>query len=340
MMVSSWSRPAFNLNLSAWRRLRRTYDDPVAPLLNVRFHTAGMLFSALARLQGSLFGDALDKLQLKPPIFILGHWRSGTTLLHELLGLDPSFLSPSTFECFNPHHFLLSSGSGQTEAGPMAVRPTGDLVVTASSPQEEEFALLCCGAVSPYEAFLFPEALSTLDKLCDPDQFEEADARSWDNTLVSFLKGVCYCRGRDKRLLLKSPTNSFRVARLEKLFPEATFISLVRESEAVFRSTLAMWEKMWDRYAVGRALQRRALEAQVIAVRALLEAKLEKCASRLPADRFTTARYEDLVADPLGTISRIYDALALGDPSELFPQFENYLSNAQRSRASSAQRKS
>ena|SRR5271157_1449342 len=250
-MVSSWSRPTFNLNLGAWRRMRRTYDDPVAPLLNVRFRTAGVLFSALDRLQESLFGDALDRLQVKPPVFILGHWRSGTTLLHELLGLDPSFLSPSTFECFNPHHFLLSSASQLAEAQQTVVRPTGDLVVRASSPQEEEFALLCRGAVSPYEAFLFPEALGTLDKLCDPDQFGEAGARAWDRTLVSFLKGVCYSRGRDKRLLLKSPTNSFRVARLQKLFPEATFVTLVRESEAVFRSTLAMWEKMWDRYAVG-----------------------------------------------------------------------------------------
>jgi len=319
--------------------MRRTYDDPVAPLLNVRFRTAGVLFSALDRLQESLFGDALDRLQVKPPVFILGHWRSGTTLLHELLGLDPSFLSPSTFECFNPHHFLLSSASQLAEAQQTVVRPTGDLVVRASSPQEEEFALLCRGAVSPYEAFLFPEALGTLDKLCDPDQFGEAGARAWDRTLVSFLKGVCYSRGRDKRLLLKSPTNSFRVARLQKLFPEATFVTLVRESEAVFRSTLAMWEKMWDRYAVGRPLQRAALERQACAVKALLEAKLETSARQLPSDRYTTARYEDLVADPLGTISRIYELLDLGDPSGLFPKFEEYLSSAKRSRVCLAQRK-
>ncbi len=43
-----------------------------------------------------------------PPIFIIGHWRSGTTLLHEILMLDDRFCCPSTYQCFAPGHFLLT----------------------------------------------------------------------------------------------------------------------------------------------------------------------------------------------------------------------------------------
>src|SRR5437016_2758103 len=44
----------------------------------------------------------------KAPIFILGHWRSGTTLLHELLVLDPRHTFPDTYHCFDPCHPLIT----------------------------------------------------------------------------------------------------------------------------------------------------------------------------------------------------------------------------------------
>ena len=37
---------------------------------------------------------------------IIGHWRSGTTMLHELLILDPRHTFPNTYQCFEPLHFL------------------------------------------------------------------------------------------------------------------------------------------------------------------------------------------------------------------------------------------
>lgn len=38
------------------------------------------------------------------PIFVIGHWRTGTTLLHELLIRDPRFGFPDMQDCFNPNH--------------------------------------------------------------------------------------------------------------------------------------------------------------------------------------------------------------------------------------------
>src|SRR5690348_4608138 len=42
------------------------------------------------------------------PLFVVGHWRTGTTLLHELLIRDEQFTYPDTFACLLPHHILLS----------------------------------------------------------------------------------------------------------------------------------------------------------------------------------------------------------------------------------------
>jgi len=67
--------------------------------------------SMLAIAQKLGWSRAIAKTQLeRPPVFILGHWRSGTTLLHEYLGLDPQFASPTTYQCFAPWHFLLTEG--------------------------------------------------------------------------------------------------------------------------------------------------------------------------------------------------------------------------------------
>ena len=42
------------------------------------------------------FGRALRRISIDhPPVFIIGHWRSGTTHLHNLMSQDPSFGSLS-----------------------------------------------------------------------------------------------------------------------------------------------------------------------------------------------------------------------------------------------------
>ena len=65
--------------------------------------------STLAVLQSQLFRKRIESARLKgPPVFIIGHWRSGTTLMHELISMDPRYEFPSNFEAFLPHHFLVS----------------------------------------------------------------------------------------------------------------------------------------------------------------------------------------------------------------------------------------
>ena len=65
--------------------------------------------SSLAVLQKHFFDDRIKAARLKgPPVFIIGHWRSGTTLMHELISMDPRYAFPSNFDAFLPHHFLVS----------------------------------------------------------------------------------------------------------------------------------------------------------------------------------------------------------------------------------------
>jgi omega-hydroxy-beta-dihydromenaquinone-9 sulfotransferase len=315
-----------NLSLGAWRAIRALHPEPIARGLELRFYLAGGMLSALGKLQERLYRHELGELILTPPLFLVGHWRSGTTLLHELLALDDQFSAPSTYACFNPHHFLLARHRALPQNA--LTRPTGDIAVSAASPQEEEFALLCMGATSPYEAFMFPSALHQFEALCDPGLFDNAHQLRWDRAITWILKATACVSGAGKRLLVKSPPNSFRVSRLDALFPGAAFVRLVREPCAVFASTLMLWRTMWERYALAEPLARDVLIERILQTRIALERKLESALRTLPADRVMTLRYEDLVSDPCGMVELLYERLALGDPSSVLPKVSAYMARS------------
>ncbi len=194
--MSPWSRSVFNLNHRAWREIRKRHPGFKGRQLDARLRVCGRLFSTLHVAQQAVFGRALRDVAVSRPVFILGHWRSGTSLLHELLALDEQMVSPTTFACFNPHNFLLTPNPLGNPATEQVARPTNDLMVAPNSPQEEEFALLCLGATSGYEAFMFPQAMRQLDTLSNPTNLTGEEARRWDAAMLGFLRAVMYASAR------------------------------------------------------------------------------------------------------------------------------------------------
>ena len=82
-----------------------------------------------------------------PPIFILGHWRTGTTLLHEFMIRDERFGYPTTYECMDPNHFLLTEGLFTRWLNFLVPthRPMDNMKAGFDRPQEDEFALCMLG---------------------------------------------------------------------------------------------------------------------------------------------------------------------------------------------------
>ena len=54
-------------------------------------------------IERKLFGKKIDSFSCPDgPIFIIGHWRTGTTLLHQLMNLDPNLAAPTLFQVAEP----------------------------------------------------------------------------------------------------------------------------------------------------------------------------------------------------------------------------------------------
>ena len=272
----------------------------------------GSLFSAMAGLQETVARKQMAQANHRNAVVVLGYWRSGTTLLHELLCLDARYTYPTTHACMNPHHFILSEASVLTRGGSSRQRPMDEMEVQAGSPQEDEFALLSLGARSPYEALLIPMILPEALKLTDPRDLSSRDEKRWREVFLKFLACVSV-RGMGRPIILKSPTHGSRVATLRELLPDARFVVIVRDPWTSFESVVRMWRKMFETYAIGPIPPDDDVREAVIADRLRFEAKLASSTADLPKNRFTTITYESLIANPAEVIEQLYERLELGD---------------------------
>ena len=263
-------------------------------------------------MQQTVYRDQLAQANLSDAIVVLGYWRSGTTLLHELLCLDTRYTYPTTHACMNPHHFLFSEASALAREGVSAQRPMDEMEVRPASPQEDEFALLSLGARSPYEALIIPGVLPEALKLTDPRDLSPEEEARWREGFVNFLRGVSV-RGSGKPMILKSPTHGARVATLRQLLPDARYILIVRDPVTNFESVVRMWRKMFETYALGPIPSDDDIREAVLVDRPRFEGKLTAATSDLPGNRFASLTYEALSADPLGSIADLYAKLEMGD---------------------------
>jgi omega-hydroxy-beta-dihydromenaquinone-9 sulfotransferase len=310
--MTSDSRRHLNLTAGAWRQLRRTWRLPVTPLLLWQCSATGNVLSAINRVQDAAVGRRAAACSLADSIFIVGYWRSGTTLLHELLCSDRRYTFPTTYACMNPHHFVLTQANALANGTPGTKRPMDDVVVHADSPQEDEFALLGLGARSPYEAFLVPSRLAEAMALADPCNLSESERRAWKVAFLGFLRGVSLV-GDERPVIAKSPTHSYRIATISHLVPDARFILVVRDPLTVFESAARMWHRMAGLYSLGPIPSMDDIRGTILSERPRFEAKLAKGRATIAPGRFAEVRYEELQADPVGTIGSLYDHLGLGE---------------------------
>jgi omega-hydroxy-beta-dihydromenaquinone-9 sulfotransferase len=250
-----------------------------------------------------------------PPIFVMGHWRTGTTLMHDLFSVDPNLAYPTTFECFFPHHFLLTEG---TLPKVMKVllpkkRPQDDVPVGFDRPQEEEFAMMMLGQGTPYITHAWPRFGPADSDYLDFKGVSEADKKTWADAFLWFYRRLLLKHG-GKPLVMKSPANAARLRLLIKLFPDARFIYLARNPLDVFPSTVKLWRALYSTQGLHNPPYLDAwLDDYILDMFVRLTEAYERDRHLIPKDRLVELRYEDLVKDPIATMADIYRRLDIGD---------------------------
>lgn len=278
----------------------------------------------LMRIQDASHAEKLNVATPKPPIFLLGFWRSGTTFLHELISCDPRFGFPSTYACLNPAQFLLTEKIVQKQDLELSRRPMDDVRYSWMSPQEDEFALLCMGAPSPYEALIFPSLLRDPSALVDFNHFSADTQARWKDTLQHFLRLLT--AQQHKPMVLKSPPHGFRLSALISMFPDSRYILIERNPYEVFASNMKLWRTLTDLYALEPAAQD-DIEQFVLQSYVLHEEAIAAGRNIARPNTFASVRYEDLLVDASAQVERLYSELQLGDISDVRSRLERYLAS-------------
>lgn len=258
--------------------------------------------------------DAVHEEAWRRPVFILGLGRSGTTHLFHLLADDPQFCFPTRFDCHNPHTFLTLRRLGVHRLLgllPATKRYMDNMKTGWLSPTEDKVALCILTSSGVRMQRVFPRTF---------DRSREATGARWDidvqhpgfgEALANFSRKLVKLHGR--RPLLKSPDHTTVIPDILRVFPEARFVTILRDPYSQYSSDAAMDRSMARQWS---ALQRPAGvpdETRLEWITAVLQRYLDT-RGLIPKGHLVEIRYRDLVADRVRTLERLYDGLGMAMP--------------------------
>jgi omega-hydroxy-beta-dihydromenaquinone-9 sulfotransferase len=292
------------------------YLPEIAPLYWPRaalIGIAGLSALPLRWVETSLFSRRIAKTRIDhPPIFIIGHWRSGTTHLHNLFSQDPALGWVSMYQAIAPDCSLIGGRWLRRVLARLLPpqRPMDNMVWPIDAPQEEEVALGKICAWSFYAQFMFPR--HAREFFGRHVLLEDAGAHVAEELRARYLRilQIATLHSGGRRLVLKNPVNTARIRLLLALFPEAKFIHIHRSPYEVFAST----RNLHHRILAFTTLQKLEMRNSAETVFALYEGIMRRfLADRplIPPRNFAEIRFADLERDPIGEMRRLYDELDL-----------------------------
>ena len=316
------------MTISAWSKLLRAGRWRVAPgrypmLLTIWALTP--MNSVLAALQRRFFGRAIAATRpVQDPIFIVGHWRSGTTLLHEYIMLDERFDTINTYECFAPTHFLVSERfiAPWLKFLMPKKRPMDNMAVGLSRPQEDEFAICALGINSPYRDVAFPNNDPIDSEYLTLRKLSARDRERWLDAFEYLVKALTV-KSR-KTLALKSPPHTARVAAILERFPNAKFVHISRDPFSLFPSTVNLWTKLAKVHGLQFPKGGVKLEEKVLHDFEEMYDSFFDAIPTIKEGNFCEISYDELVAAPVETLERIYSELNLGDFEKNRESFQKF----------------
>lgn len=309
----------FGNHLISIRFLPRTIITILINLINWPFRAYEKLF-----INNKYKGRRLEKA----PIFIIGHWRSGTTHLHNILCQDPQMGYVTTFQSVFPDTLFNKVGKFIFEGFARILIPgtrKGDNVMLGTGlPQEEEFAIGDKTSICFYYFWMFPRSLKKFyDQSIRFKGVGGAKVGAWKKDYELLItKALKNTKG--ERFLSKNPPNTGRIEVLLKMFPNAKFIHIHRNPVEVYLSTQNFFNKMLPHLQL-QSIDPAKIEEDIFLLYQDIMQDYLKQSKMIPKGQLVEISFKELERNPISCLENLYLSLGLSGYHKSEPFFRSYL---------------
>jgi hypothetical protein len=268
-----------------------------------------------------IFGQRIRKTIItKDPVFILGHYRSGTTYLQKLMVCDKQFGCLTNYDALFSNSNLLFGQKMQPVFQHLInlfriKNPFfhNSIVLLSEPDEEDDYLMNKASAYSAYWGLIFPKRWREWLN-CRPQFMNQKYLNGWKREYLKTLKYATF-RNNGKQLVFKSPPNTERIKVLLELFPQAKFIYICRNPFHLYYSTRNMWKRAILNYWSVQEISEEELDEIIFEHFIYLTDKYEQDKKLIPDGNLVEISYEELKADSFNTIRKIYSKIGI-------PEFE------------------
>ncbi|MDF9829868.1 sulfotransferase [Parabacteroides sp. PF5-6] len=284
------------------------------------------LLSLLQPIEDSRYRKLPAQPDVIDPLFILGHWRSGTTFVHNVFACDKHFGYNTTYQTVFPNLMLFGQPFFKKTVSWLMPdkRPTDNMELKVDQPQEEEFALSNMIPYSYYDFWFYPKKMMAYcDRYLLFDTIPEAERQVFKETFDRLVK-TCLWNTQGTQFLSKNPPHTGRIRTLLEMYPNAKFIYLKRNPYTVFESTRSFFTHTIRPLQL-QHISPEELEANIIEVYRRLYYKYEEEKHLIPKENLVEIKFEDFEADAFAMTRDIYTQLQLPGFDAAQADIEKYL---------------
>ncbi|MHA1514583.1 MAG: sulfotransferase family protein [Candidatus Heimdallarchaeaceae archaeon] len=270
-----------------------------------------VITSPLKMYQKLRYHRKIKKTEIKQdPIFIIGHYRTGTTYLMTLMAYDRSKGYVSNTEAYAT---LLYLGFPKLtkliiSASLPDVRPMDNVIMGAEEPTEEEYCIGTFSKYGYYTGFIFPRNFDLYTKYLTFEGMPK-HLKRWKKKYY-YLVQMLTLGHKGKQLFLKNPSNSYRIKDILELFPNAKFIHTYRDPYKVYSSTVKFFDEVFGIYTLQKWDEEK-MKTDILKNYKLLYECQDRDLHLIPEDRIFHLKYEDFIKNPSEKMAEIYGHLKL-----------------------------
>lgn len=317
---------------SSFANFRKAFDQyKIDKNYYKRYYVTAIIILILAPLRWVEYifvNPKVKKFHLpQPPLFILGHWRSGTTFLHNVLSQAPNSGYLTTYHSLFPNNlstrFLIRPFLSSLMP---KKRPSDNVELNVRYPQEDEFALSMLNPNAYYYFFMFPQNYPEIyDKSLRQKGMTEKEKTQWKKN-YEFLVKKALMNSKAEQIIFKNPVNTARPKLLLELFPDAKFIHIHRNPVMVYLSIKKFFFSLMPTLNFQDITEEEILDLIFDVYQRLMTDFFDQ-QNAIPSENFIEIRFENLEVNPLAELEKIYQKLNLKDWEGAKPAFEAYLTS-------------